>query len=30
MYVGGTKEFEKTFTGNIYKIALCSEKNVKE
>jgi hypothetical protein len=30
MYVGGTKEFEKTFTGNIYKIALCSEKNVKD
>jgi len=30
MYVGGTKEFEKTFTGNIYKVALCSEKNVKE
>lgn len=30
MYVGGTKEFQKTFTGNIYKIALCSEKNVKE
>jgi len=29
MYVGGTKEFQKTFTGNIYKIALCSEKNVK-
>lgn len=30
MYIGGTKEFEKTFTGNIYKIALCSEKNVKD
>lgn len=30
MYVGGTKEFQKTFTGNIYKIALCSEKNVKD
>ena len=30
MYVGGTKEFDKTFTGNIYKIALCSEKNVKD
>jgi hypothetical protein len=30
MYIGGTKEFEKTFTGNIYKIALCSEKNLKD
>jgi hypothetical protein len=30
MYVGGTKEFAKTFTGNIYKIAVCSEKNVKD
>lgn len=30
MYVGGTKEFEKTFSGNIYKIGLCSEKNVKD
>jgi hypothetical protein len=30
MYVGGTKEFTKTFTGNIYKIALCSEKNIKD
>lgn len=30
MYVGGTKEFDKTFTGNIYKIAICSEKNVKD
>lgn len=30
MYVGGTKEFQKTFTGNIYKIGICSEKNVKE
>ena len=30
MYVGGTKEFTKTFTGNIYKIAVCSEKNVKD
>jgi len=30
MYVGGTKEFTKTFTGNIYKVALCSEKNVKD
>lgn len=30
IYVGGTKEFTKTFTGNIYKIGLCSEKNVKE
>lgn len=30
MYIGGTKEFEKTFAGNIYKIALCSEKNTKE
>lgn len=30
MYIGGTKEFNKTFTGNIYKIALCSEKNVKD
>lgn len=30
MYVGGTKDFTKTFTGNIYKIGLCSEKNVKD
>lgn len=30
MYVGGTKEFTKTFTGNIYKIGLSSEKNVKD
>lgn len=30
MYVGGTKEFQKTFTGNIYKIGLCSEKNIKD
>jgi len=30
MYVGGTKDFEKTFTGKIYKVALCSEKNMYE
>ena len=30
MYIGGTKEFTNTFTGNIYKIAVCSEKNVKD
>ncbi len=30
MYVGGTKDFANTFTGNIYKIAICSEKNVKD
>lgn len=30
MYIGGTKEFTKTFTGNIYKIGICSEKNVKD
>ncbi|NBP55386.1 hypothetical protein EBU71_02395 [bacterium] len=30
MYVGGTRNFENTFTGNIYKIAICSEKNVKD
>lgn len=30
MYIGGTKNFDKTFSGNIYKIAICSEKNVKE
>lgn len=30
MYVGGTKEFTKTFSGNIYKIGICSEKNVKD
>jgi len=30
VYVGGTKEFTKTFTGNIYKVALCSEKNIKD
>lgn len=30
MYVGGTKNFENTFTGNIYKVAVCSEKNVKD
>lgn len=30
MYVGGTKDFTKTFTGYIYKIGLCSEKNVKD
>jgi hypothetical protein len=30
MYVGGTKDFSNTFTGNIYKIGLCSEKNVKD
>jgi len=30
MYVGGNKDFTKTFTGNIYKIGICSEKNVKD
>jgi hypothetical protein len=30
MYIGGNKEFTKTFTGKIYKIGLCSEKNIKE
>jgi hypothetical protein len=30
MYVGGTKEFAKTFTGNIYKIGICSEKNIND
>jgi hypothetical protein len=30
MYIGGTKEFTKVFTGNIYKVGLCSEKNVKD
>jgi hypothetical protein len=30
MYVGGTKNFNNTFTGNIYKVAICSEKNVKD
>jgi hypothetical protein len=30
VYVGGTKDFTKTFTGNIYKIGICSEKNVKD
>ncbi len=30
MYVGGTKDFTKTFNGNIYKIGICSEKNIKE
>ena len=30
LYIGGTKNFDKTFTGNIYKIGLCSEKNVKD
>ena len=30
MYVGGTKEFSKTFTGRIYKVGLCSEKNIAE
>jgi hypothetical protein len=28
LYVGGTKEFEKTFTGKIYKVGICSEKNL--
>lgn len=30
MYVGGTKDFSKTFTGQIYKIGICSEKNTKD
>jgi hypothetical protein len=30
MYVGGTKEFENTFTGKIYRVGLCSEKNISE
>lgn len=30
LYVGGTKNFDKTFTGNIYKIGICSEKNIKD
>lgn len=30
LYVGGTKEFEKTFTGKIYKIGICSEKNLSD
>lgn len=27
VYVGGTKEFTNTFTGKIYKFALCSSRN---
>ena len=30
LYVGGTKDFNKTYTGKIYKIGICSEKNVKD
>jgi hypothetical protein len=30
MYVGGTKSFDQTFLGNIYKVALCSEGNLSE
>ncbi len=30
LYVGGTKNFTNTFTGNIYKIGICSEKNIKD
>jgi len=28
MYVGGTKEFEKTFTGKIYSIGFCNVQNL--
>lgn len=30
VYVGGNKEFSKTFTGNIYKIGFCNESNYDE
>jgi len=27
LFVGGTKDFTKTFTGNIYTVAFCNERN---
>jgi hypothetical protein len=30
LYIGGRKDFTQTFTGNIYSVGVCSEKNLSE
>lgn len=30
LYLGGYKDFDRTFTGNIYKVGFCNEKNYSE